>query len=305
MPKRWVKRRQTIKGGNEASGIKKSHYDENDMDINKLKKFVEKHEVLPMNIEEYIKNANEDDEELYKDFGKTEASAELGRVRSVCSAHMQKANNMHKKAPLSATQRMPLEIVKEKQSSQKLHIKKINSKNLKRIRPGKGGGFSITSDKVSTKRSIKSSLLSTPKFPYTSFINKEGNLNFIRRPTTAAIITKERVKSEERPISACVIIGDNVNKYVPTIYPKPFAGRQRPISAAVSNRVPLEKDCLGRIDPAKAKTKYLKCLKELEAEAKQFVLEEDYCLGINESKERQSKYRCINKERTSSFKISI
>lgn len=103
------------------------------------------------------------------------------------------------------------------------------------------------------------------------------------RPTTAAVRVEEKkewlTQSQDRPMSAYILTDGFLKGYVPTAYIKPFTVRHRPISAAVSSKISSEKDCLSKVNPEKVKTKYQRYLKELEMEAKQFIIEEDNYQG--------------------------
>jgi hypothetical protein len=313
----------------EISNIKESYYNVNDPDIIRLNTFTESRKAIPME-EDYIKDADEEDEELYKDFGKTEVSTDTGKVRDIHSAHPKKikntfVDNKHYKVPFSATQRLPgtpLETVKEKQRKvyYEERIKKVYSKNLKSIKLAKGGGFTLSGanfytpkkNKKSNKSELPSCMIIKSQLAYTlstfssnrvktaqatspdfnrmqkggKFLFTEGErvrqLNVLTssvRPTTAVEVQEKPQNwlsmSQDRPMSAYILTGSFLKKYVPTAYIKPFTVRQKPISAAVNYKLSSEKDCLDKVNPEKAKTKYQRYLRKLEMEAKQFIIEED------------------------------
>eukprot|EP00826_Nyctotherus_ovalis_P053867 TRINITY_DN7030_c0_g1_i10.p2 TRINITY_DN7030_c0_g1~~TRINITY_DN7030_c0_g1_i10.p2 ORF type:complete len:217 (-),score=57.04 TRINITY_DN7030_c0_g1_i10:128-778(-) len=216
-------------------------------------------------------------------------------------------------------------------------MKKLMFDNLKRVKLAKGGGFSVVGSKKFVKSAappcmiIRSQVVSSfgnsaqmassgfHKTQKRSFTERERaeQVNVILtpgRPTTAAVKVGEGAEGWPatwgRPMTACVAKGSSLKKcrqYVPTAYIKPFSARPRPISAAVSSRISLDKECLERIDPEKVKTKYLRYLKELETEAKNFIIEEDNGQKLN-SEEPTEQKRCnsrVDKKRVKMLKVSI
>ena len=105
-------------------------------------------------IEEYIKDASEENEELYKDFGKTEGSSEVPKPhskRNIQSAHPYGLTSNiaeETKIPLNPSHRpttVPLAVVKERlvKNIRKHNVKRYKVKNLKQIKATKGGGFTV------------------------------------------------------------------------------------------------------------------------------------------------------------------
>jgi len=157
--------------------------------------------------------------------------------------------------------------------------------------------------------SVKAAQVTSPAF---NGMQKEGKFSFTEgmkqinvltssvRPITAIKVQEKPQnwlsQSQDRPMSAYIVTDSFLKSYMPTTYIKPFAMRQRPISAAVNYKLSSEKNYLDKVNPEKVKTKYQRYLKELEMEAKQFIIEEDNgrWLDIENSKFKYAKKKTLS-----------
>ena len=336
----------------EISTIKENYYDDNDPDIIRLREYTnyyrerkrtntQKDIGAEDEIDNYIKDTNEEDEELYKGFKKTETNNNNVRKiikRTIQSAHPHgMLNNVQEnnpsRMPFNSNQRpttVPLAVVQEKQA-RSANKKKFRVKSMKFDKSTKGGGFTIPGKfsqfttrfldgfKRCKDKSLPSCMIIKSQLPYTipnspnNFGTVQNNLingmyktmgrtkssssdeNLVRRsirqvnlltdslrPTTAA----EKVEKfefqgkipQERPMTAYISI-DKLPKentrYIATTYIKPYSARNRPISAAINYQANAERNTLQNINPEKIRTKYIRYLKELEAEAKNFIIAEN------------------------------
>jgi len=111
------------------------------------------------------------------------------------------------------------------------------------------------------------------------------------RPMTAQVNSSASKAKTNAQIN--IMMARPSTSYVPTSYMRPYGSHKRPISAAINLSVNNRKEKTTRIDPMRTKAKYLKYLKELEKEAKEFVIEED--AGVIQTPEEQGQNTNKNK----------
>ena len=189
---------------------------------------------------------------------------------------------------------------------------KKKAKILKKKKSIKGGGFTFIKHsrqspmQTSSKTNIDISTALTNCLKYNvqrkktedrpkTFNSEEKILNHIiklsnitaksfgsSRPTTAVPLRKTKRRKinrpENRPISA-QIFEENISKtpenFIQMGYSKPFIIRQRPISAAINSTVNSARIRMENIRPKVVKSKYLRCLKELELDARKCFIEDN------------------------------
>jgi len=283
-------------------------------------------------INEFIKNANNENEELYNGFINIHQKTEQAKRRTIKSA---KTLNVRQKEEIrtyfSAIERpttVPLAVVDEEHINKKI----AKHKGMKSAKVIKDGDFVVIgrASKLTPRTGLKEKQSISPYNGHTlieSQFNKRLSTNLYNtvnstksifseedkrpiqqinlviapqcdRPITAITSTKPyQPPLSFRPMSAYV--GSNAIKNlpmsVPTTYMKPFIAHRRPISAAVNAQVSQAKEAKKIVNPRVAKKRYMKYLRELEFGAQQFIIEED--AGMVPLTERKGNVKTVKLKR--------
>jgi hypothetical protein len=320
----------------EISAIKGEYYDRNDPDVLRLKEFERNVRKLEQKEDhEFIKDVNDENEELYSGFANVKQNTESVKRRIIKSARThdkQREEIGTYFAPIERPTTVSLAVVDEEYVNKKTAKRKA-MKSAKLI---KGGGFAIIgrASKLTPRTSLKEGQFISPcngctliesqpskKRLITSLTNLYNTVNSTKsilseedkrpiqqinlitdlqydRPTTAITSTRQPPLSS-RPMSA--YIGSNAIKRIPMVVPitymRPLAAHRRPISAAVNVQVSQAKGLTRMVNPKVAKKKYMKYLRELEIGAQQFIIEEDTGSKMEPLTERKGNVRTVKLKR--------